>query len=130
MSFKAWRAVCASTAATAATAPLRVFHGDLGGVNCRIDPATGAVTGLLDWDSAVVGDPATDIAAVLAGLGPRTAEQARTERPYWREQEVRYRAYLQTWPLQFALWSVAAGTGEDRRQARALLRRSAAAAAR
>lgn len=117
-------------AATAASAPLRVFHGDLGGVNCRIDPATGAITGLLDWDSAVVGDPATDIAAVLAGLGPRTAEQARTERPYWHEQEVRYRAYLQTWPLQFALWSVAAGTGEDRRQARALLRRSAAAAAR
>ena len=67
---------------------------------------------------------------MLAGLGPRTADQVRHELPYWREQEVRYRAYLETWPLQFALWSVAAGTGEDRRQARALLRRSAAVAAR
>jgi aminoglycoside 2''-phosphotransferase len=123
-------ALAEAAAATAATAPLRVFHGDLGGVNCRIDPATGAITGLLDWDSAAVGDPATDVAAVLAGLGPRTADQVRHELPYWREQEVRYRAYLETWPLQFALWSVAAGTGEDRRQARALLRRSAAVAAR
>jgi aminoglycoside phosphotransferase (APT) family kinase protein len=118
-----------AAAATAATVERRVFHGDLGGVNCRVDTATGAITGLLDWDSAAVGDPATDVAAVLAGLGPRTAEQLRTERPYWREHEQRYRAYLDTWPLQFALWSRMDGTEQDRRQALVLLTRSAAVAA-
>jgi aminoglycoside phosphotransferase (APT) family kinase protein len=37
-----------------------------------VDPASGAVTGLIDWGDAVLGDPALDLATVLADFGPQT----------------------------------------------------------
>lgn len=119
--------VVVRAAATAAAAPQSVFHGDLGGVNCRIDPQTGSITGLLDWDSAAVGDPATDVAAILAGLGPATATQLRAEFPWWESAEQRYQAYVDTWPLQFLIWAQDHGSAADRSSAEALLSRSAPA---
>jgi aminoglycoside phosphotransferase (APT) family kinase protein len=119
-----------AAAAVAAAAPLGVFHGDLGGVNCRIDAGTGAVTGLLDWDSAAVGDPATDIAALLAGLGPRTAADLRASSPWWRREEERYRAYVATWPIQYYLWSLREGAPQEQQEALGMLSRAAATARR
>lgn len=117
-------------AAVASGAQLGVFHGDLGGVNCRIDAGTGTVTGLLDWDSAAVGDPATDIAALLAGLGPGTAAELRACSPWWRAEEERYQAYVATWPIQYYLWSLREGGLPEQREARAMISRVAAAARR
>jgi aminoglycoside phosphotransferase (APT) family kinase protein len=122
--------LAAAAAAVATSTRPRVFHGDLGGVNCRIDAGTGAVTGVLDWDSAAVGDPATDIAALLSGLGPRTAEELRGRSPLWRREEQRYQVYVATWPIQYFLWSQQEGDDGQVHAARGMLSRLAATAPR
>ena len=120
-------ALAQHAALVAAQAPIGIFHGDLGGVNCRIDPSTGQVLGLLDWDSASVGDTATDIAAILAGLGRVTAEEMRARSERWRAEEERYRAYVDTWPIQYHLWALRSGDPLDRRASLDLLSAPAAA---
>lgn len=125
-------AALARAAATAAAAPQGLVHGDLGGVNVRLDPGTGALTGLIDWDGAVLGDPAVDVAAVAAlpqavrDLAPAAAADtdgaATAERharaveavlasmlaaqPTLRDELDRFADYLATWPLQEAVWAV------------------------
>ena len=109
-------------AATSANARIGVFHGDLGGVNCRIDPDSGAVVGLLDWDSATIGDIATDLVAVLAGVGPRTAARLRETDQEWAAAQQSYAPYLATWPIQHYLWSLNHADQAEQRQALASLR--------
>jgi aminoglycoside phosphotransferase (APT) family kinase protein len=76
----------------------------------------GVVIGLLDWDSATIGDVATDQAALLHGLGQRTAALLRRTAPAWERAEERYQAYVATWPLQWYLWALTSGdVGEQRR---------------
>jgi aminoglycoside phosphotransferase (APT) family kinase protein len=108
-------------AATSANARIGVFHGDLGGVNCRIDPESGAVVGLLDWDSATIGDITTDLVAVLAGVGQRTAERLRESDPDWATAQQRYAPYLATWPVQHYLWSLRIALPSAQREALASL---------
>ncbi len=108
-------------ATVAHEAPIGIFHGDLGGVNCRVDPVTGAVQSLLDWDSATVGDTATDIAAILAGLGPATADAMRLRNDHWRSAERRYGAYVATWPVQYYLWACSEGSAAECAAATGLL---------
>jgi aminoglycoside phosphotransferase (APT) family kinase protein len=49
----------------------RVFsHDDLGVEHVLVDPATGTVTGVIDWADAGLVDPATDCGRVLRDLGP------------------------------------------------------------
>jgi aminoglycoside phosphotransferase (APT) family kinase protein len=104
-------------AATSATARIGVFHGDLGGVNCRVDPDSGAVVGLLDWDSATIGDITTDLVAVLAGVGPRTADLLRGSDQEWAAAEQNYAPYLATWPVQHYLWSLRHSLPSEQQQA-------------
>jgi aminoglycoside phosphotransferase (APT) family kinase protein len=57
------------------TAPLppvgAVFtHHDLGIEHVLVDPATGAVTGVIDWSDAARTDPAYDFGLILRDLGP------------------------------------------------------------
>jgi len=40
-----------------------------------VDPVSGLVTGLIDWGDAVLGDPALDLATVLADFGPHVCER-------------------------------------------------------
>lgn len=48
----------------------RVFtHNDLGCEHVLIEPATGRVTGILDWSDAAIADPAKDLGLVLRDLG-------------------------------------------------------------
>jgi aminoglycoside phosphotransferase (APT) family kinase protein len=47
-------------------------HNDLRDDHLMVDPDSGAVTGLIDWGDAVLGDPALDLATVLADFGPQT----------------------------------------------------------
>lgn len=95
-------------------ARIGVFHGDLGGVNCRVDPSSGDVLGVLDWDSATVGDVATDLVAILHGVGPATAEQLRAADQRWAAAWQDYCAYSATWPVQAYLWSLRDGGPADR----------------
>jgi hypothetical protein len=44
--------------------PVRLLHGDLGTHNVCVDPSTRAITALLDWEDALVGDPLYDVAMV------------------------------------------------------------------
>ena len=46
-----------------------VLNGDLGLSHVLVDPPTGAVTGLLDWAAAIIGDPLFDVATFSMG-GP------------------------------------------------------------
>lgn len=102
-------AVTAVAWQSAQTTDIGVFHGDLGGVNCRIDPVSGAVQGVLDWDNSMVGDRATDVAAILAGVGPRTAAALLAASPLWAERAERYRTYVDTWPVQGQRWAANSG---------------------
>jgi len=44
-----------------------VLNGDLGLSHVLVDPPTGAVTGILDWGAAIVGDPLYDVATFSMG---------------------------------------------------------------
>lgn len=56
------RAAFETMSQSLADRPMCLLHGDLGNHNVCIDPETGEVTGLLDWEDALVGDPLFDIA--------------------------------------------------------------------
>jgi aminoglycoside phosphotransferase (APT) family kinase protein len=45
-------------------------HNDLGIEHVLVDPATGAVTGVIDWSDAALTDPAYDFGLILRDLGP------------------------------------------------------------
>jgi aminoglycoside phosphotransferase (APT) family kinase protein len=90
-------------------APRGLIHGDLGGVNVRVDPATGALTGVLDWDGAVPGDPAVDTIAVAVGADPRVVAAMLAAGPELAGDLDRARAYVATWALQEMAW----GLGHD-----------------
>jgi aminoglycoside phosphotransferase (APT) family kinase protein len=53
-----------------ATAGERVLaHNDLGAEHVLVDPATLAVTGIIDWSDAAVADPAAEVGRLLRDLG-------------------------------------------------------------
>lgn len=59
---------------------VRVFsHNDLGCEHVLVEPATGAITGIIDWSDAAVVDPAKDLGLILRDLGPAAFERARQE---------------------------------------------------
>ena len=56
--------------------PLRFTHNDFGPDHLLVDRATGALTGILDWTDATLGDPARDFVVLLAWQGWEFTEQA------------------------------------------------------
>ncbi len=50
--------------------PPRLIHNGLHGEHVIVDPATGALSGIIDWSSAAVGDPTVDLAFLLVLGGP------------------------------------------------------------
>lgn len=44
-------------------------QGDFGASNILLDPAVNGISAILDWSSAAIGDPAYDLAGVLASYG-------------------------------------------------------------
>jgi aminoglycoside phosphotransferase (APT) family kinase protein len=55
----------------------RVFsHNDLGIEHVLVDPATGTVTGVLDWSDAAITDPARDFGLILRDLAPAGLDAA------------------------------------------------------
>lgn len=80
-----------------------LIHGDLWYENLLVEPSSGALTGVLDWEDAAVGDPAQDLATLhhlgdtfaadmlrqyrKAGLG-REASFARRVQRLWELREL------------------------------------------
>lgn len=50
-----------------------LIHADLAGEHILCDPATGALTGVIDWGDARTGDPALDFTGLLRVAGPAFA---------------------------------------------------------
>lgn len=90
-------------AAIAASAPLSLLHADLASDNLLLRD-DGGFAGLLDWDSAVLGDQAMDVAAVLHVVSARDAAIIQRQDPTVTDSLHRYSAYAATWPLQEELW--------------------------
>lgn len=63
------RTVCDEFAATLDEGTGALLHADLGDGETFVDPDSGAVTALVDWGSALVGDPLYDLARFVSG-GP------------------------------------------------------------
>lgn len=63
------RAVSEDFAATLDEGPGALLHADLGDGETFVDPDSGAVTSLVDWGSALSGDPLYDLARFVSG-GP------------------------------------------------------------
>lgn len=106
------RAVADADAAVAAAALARtstLVHGDLGGENVRVDPVAGAVTGVLDWDSAGPGDPAVDLAALSTSLPESVMESLFDARPDLRLDVPRAQAYARTFALQDVIFGLRRG---------------------
>jgi len=51
-----------------------LIHSDLWYENVLVDPETGIITGVLDWEDAAIGDQSQDVAALLH-LGPAVVER-------------------------------------------------------
>lgn len=91
--------------AAAATLPdltAAVVHGDLGGENLlwRHDADGPCLSGVIDWDSVMLGDPAEDIAALAASFGPPVLEHLAGSDPLLLGRVAAIRA---TFALQQAL---------------------------
>lgn len=89
--------------AAAAEAPVALVQGDLGGRNVLVDLATGRITGVLDWDSLSLADPAIDLAALSTGLTHAVLARLFTVAPDLRDHVRRAHAYAATFGLQEAL---------------------------
>ncbi|WP_238342356.1 phosphotransferase family protein [Actinopolymorpha rutila] len=61
------RQLCRAFAADLDRAPGVVLHADLGDGEVHVDPATGAVTAIVDWGAALVGDPLYDLVRFVGG---------------------------------------------------------------
>jgi aminoglycoside 2''-phosphotransferase len=82
-----------------------LVHGDFGPSNILFDPVTNRITGVVDFDSAHVGDPALDVAAA-SGYGLDRLARAY---PVAADAMRRIRFYLGTFALQEVLFGVENG---------------------
>lgn len=81
-------------------------HGDFGGGNVLWDRATGVVTGVIDFGSAAIGDPATDLASLAAGFGDAFLERCSRHYSITADMRGRMAFYRSTFALQEALFGV------------------------
>lgn len=92
-----------AAAEIAANAPQRLTHGDLSPGNLMVT-TEGGLVGVLDWDAAIVSDPAMDWAALCSNTPPAVARGLRSNMPGAAELEQRAAAYIATWQVQHDLW--------------------------
>ncbi len=82
-----------------------VIHGDFGSGNLLWDAHTGAMTAVIDFASATLGDPALDVAALLT-YGEPFVRQGLAAYPAMEAMLPRARFYLSTFLLQEALYGI------------------------
>lgn len=95
-------------------------HNDLGIEHVLVDVKTAAVTGVIDWTDAAVGDPAYDPGLILRDLGPAALDAVldywpEDERPALTERAVFYARCSALEDLEFGLTP-----GRDRYAAKAI----------
>jgi len=69
--------------------PASLVHGDLGDREVFVDPASGAVTAIVDWGDALAGDPQYEFARFVAG-GPANDARPALYRPSVKQAYARY----------------------------------------
>lgn len=94
---------CHTAARTAASVVPGLFHGDLSGGNLLVD-GDGHLTAVLDWDGAVLGDPALDWRALVENCPPPVVSALRRLTPDRQALDDRSGDYLATWSDQWRLW--------------------------
>ena len=87
-------------------------HGDFGGSNILHDPRTLAITGIIDFGFAGLGDPALDVAA-LSCYGEPFLARGYAVYPEMERMLPRARLYRGTYALQQALYALRDGNRED-----------------
>jgi aminoglycoside 2''-phosphotransferase len=90
-------------------------HGDPGPGNVLFDPASGQISGVIDFDFAGLGDPAVDWSVLLATTVYGDAFVQRFQSLYPVPEAIRSRAmfYQGTWAIQEALRRLQAGEREE-----------------
>jgi len=86
-----------------------IIHGDFGTSNILYDPANGRISGIIDFGSAGIGDPAVDYAALLASYGEDFFKLLIEENPGIGRTMNRVRFYTGTFALQEALFGLEYG---------------------
>jgi len=81
-------------------------HGDFGTSNILYDPESTSVTGIIDFSSAGLGDPAVDFAALLASYGEHFYTQCCPHCPEMEHALNQVRFYCGTFTLQEALFGI------------------------
>ena len=81
-------------------------HGDFGASNILIDPATGSISGILDFGSCSLGDPAYDFAGLLSSYGASFVCQLGSDYPDFATLWPRIKFYQGTFALLEALFGV------------------------
>lgn len=82
-----------------------VIHGDFGSGNLLWDARVGAMTAVIDFGSATLGDPALDVAALLT-YGEPFVRHGFAAYPAMEALLPRAHFYLNTFPLQEALYGI------------------------
>ena len=83
-------------------------HGDFGTVNLLYDPQAKALSGVIDFGNAGLGDPALDIAYLIApfGYGDKIIDRLALDYPLDDDLLARARFYVSTFALQEALYGI------------------------
>jgi aminoglycoside 2''-phosphotransferase len=118
---RALREAFAGWVAENAVRPYRpaILHADLSPEHVLVDPAAGAITGIIDWGDAVVGDPARDFIFLyedwdldfldhaIAGYAPGLAAEA------WARLRARVLVHYLADQLDWTLTAHAEGRASD-----------------
>ncbi len=82
------------------------IHGDFGTTNILYDSVETKISGIIDFGSAGIGDPAVDYAALLASYGKRFIQLLIDEHPEVAGLMGRVAFYKGTFALQEALFGL------------------------
>ena len=78
-------------------------HGDFGGGNVLWEPESGVITGMIDFGSVAIGDPAINLSSLAAGFGETFLEHCSRHYPITLAMRARMDFYRSTFALQEAL---------------------------
>jgi aminoglycoside 2''-phosphotransferase len=88
-------------------------HGDFGTGNILYDPQALAITGIIDFGFAGLGDPTLDVAALAASYGEQFIARCYAVYPEMEHMLPRARLYQGTYALQQALYALRDGNQQD-----------------